>query len=99
MLPSVILLYLLCLRQLPTLSVLSDLLTDGQLGLLLGTEFGLPGINASFDHVIVGGGTARLALATNLAEDPFITVAVIGAGGFYEIDNGDVGIVPGSTTW
>lgn len=29
-------------------------------------SFGAPGVNASFDYVIVGGGTAGLAIATQL---------------------------------
>ena len=68
---------------------------DGQSGYVLGTAFGLPGTNTSYDYVIVGGGTGGLAIATRLAEDPNITVAVIEAGGFYEIDNGNLSVVPG----
>ena len=80
-------------------SALSNLFTDGQLGLLLGTEFGLPGTNATFDYVIVGGGNAGLTLGSRLAQDRSITVAVIEAGGFYEIDNGNLSVIPGATTW
>lgn len=47
------------------------------------------------DYVIVGGGTAGLTMATRLASDPSISVAVIEAGGFYEIDNGNRSTVPG----
>ena len=50
---------------------------------------------ASKDYVIVGGGTAGLTMATRLASDPAISVAVIEAGGFYEIDNGNRSTVPG----
>jgi len=49
---------------------------------LLGTSFGLPG-NKTFDYVVVGGGTAGLAIATRLAEDASKQVAVIEAGSFY----------------
>ena len=49
----------------------------------LGTHFGFPG-NASFDYVIVGGGTAGLALANRLSKNS--SVAVVEAGSFYEID-------------
>ena len=42
-----------------------------------------------------GGGTAGLTIATRLASDPAISVAVIEAGGFYEIDNGNRSVVPG----
>ena len=59
-----------------------------------GYSFGTPGVNASFDYVVVGGGTAGLALATRLAEDHSISVAVIEAGGFYEADDGNISVVP-----
>ena len=75
----------------------ANLLTfiNGGIGNVLGTAFGAPGTNATFDYVIVGGGTAGLTIATRLAEDPAISVAVIEAGGFYEIDNGNRSTVPG----
>ena len=75
----------------------SNLLTylDGSVGNVFGTAFGAPGTNATFDYVVVGGGTAGLTIATRLASDPTISVAVIEAGGFYEIDNGNRSIVPG----
>ncbi len=57
-------------------------------------SFGKPGIDASFDYVVVGGGTGGLALATRLAENPSISVAVIEAGGFYEADDGNLSVVP-----
>ena len=43
---------------------------------------------------IIGGGTAGLTVAERLAEDPTISVAVIEAGGFYELDNGNVSQIP-----
>ncbi|KAJ6542821.1 GMC oxidoreductase, partial [Mycena capillaripes] len=47
----------------------------------------------AFDYVIIGGGTAGLALASRLSEDPSVTVAVIEAG---EANLGDPNIlVPG----
>lgn len=61
----------------------------------MGTFFGAPGTNATFDYVVVGGGTAGLTIATRLAQNPTISVAVIEAGGFYEIDNGNKSVVPG----
>ena len=64
-------------------------------GPIWGNNFGIPGQNASYDYVIVGGGTAGLALATRLAENTSLTVAVIEAGGFYEEDFGSISVVPG----
>lgn len=68
---------------------------DGSIGNVLGSAFGEPGTNATFDYIIVGGGTAGLTIATRLASDPTISVAVIEAGGFYEVDNGNRSTVPG----
>lgn len=56
------------------------------------------GRDDTFDYVVVGGGTAGLALASRLAEDFSRTVAVIEAGGFYEQDNGNISIVPAYCT-
>ena len=53
------------------------------------TSFGTPGTNASYEYVIVGGGTGGLAIAARLAERKNTSVAVIEAGGFYQIDNGE----------
>lgn len=58
-------------------------------------SFGKSYVNASYDYVIVGGGTAGLTIATRLAENPASSVAIVEAGGFYEIDNGNRSIVPG----
>ena len=59
-----------------------------------GNSFGRPNQNATYDYVIVGGGTAGLAVAMRLAEDPSYTVAVIEAGGFYQIESGNQSVVP-----
>lgn len=59
-----------------------------------GYSFGVSGVDSSFDYVIVGGGTAGLVLATRLAENPSISVAVVEAGGFYEADNGNISTTP-----
>lgn len=59
-----------------------------------GDNFGGPGRNATFDYIIVGGGTAGLTIAYRLAEDGRNTVAVVEAGGFYEIENGNTSVVP-----
>ena len=61
---------------------------------LLGSSFGVPGNNATFDYIVVGGGTAGLTLATRLVEQQAGSVAVIEAGGFYEIGNGNISQVP-----
>lgn len=59
-----------------------------------GNNFGIPGQNATYDYVVVGGGTGGLAVAYRLAEDGTKTVAVIEAGGFYEVENGNTSVVP-----
>ena len=58
---------------------------------LLGSSFGVPG-NATYDYIVVGGGTAGLTIATRLAEKG--TVAVVEAGSFYEISNGNYSQIP-----
>ena len=59
----------------------------------LGQSFGIPG-NATYDYVVVGGGTAGATLAARLAEHGAHSVAVVEAGGFYELDNGNRSVVP-----
>ena len=59
-----------------------------------GSFFGLPGQNATYDYVIVGGGTAGLTVASRLAENSSLSVAVIEAGTFSEISNGNNSQVP-----
>lgn len=59
-----------------------------------GNSFGIPGRNATYDYVIVGGGTAGLALAHRLSEDRTSTVAVVEAGRFYQVENGNTLVVP-----
>ncbi|EUC63656.1 choline dehydrogenase [Rhizoctonia solani AG-3 Rhs1AP] len=39
-----------------------------------------------FDYIVVGGGTAGLAVAARLSDDPKVTVGVIEAGPYYESD-------------
>lgn len=60
----------------------------------LGSSFGVPGDNRTYDYVIVGGGTAGLTLATRLIEQRAGTVGVVEAGSFYEITNGNLSQVP-----
>ncbi|KAF2791692.1 GMC oxidoreductase [Melanomma pulvis-pyrius CBS 109.77] len=52
---------------------------------------GTPG-NAVYDYVVIGGGTAGLAIASRLSA--FASVAVVEAGGLYEQDNGNQSVVP-----
>ncbi|KAH8672143.1 putative choline dehydrogenase [Tricladium varicosporioides] len=61
---------------------------------LLGSHFGVPGIPASFDYVIIGGGTAGLTVARRLVVNASITVAVIEAGDFYQFANGNLSEIP-----
>lgn len=44
---------------------------------------GTPKIDATYDYVVVGGGTAGITIAARLAEHKY-RVALIEAGGFYE---------------
>lgn len=48
-------------------------------------------IRQSFDYVVIGGGTAGLAVASRLAEDPSIAVGVLEAGGIaHKEENVDI---------
>ncbi|KAK6858851.1 versicolorin B synthase [Apiospora arundinis] len=60
-----------------------------------GSSFGIPGRAATYDYVIVGGGTAGLTVASRLVEQNAGSVAVLEAGSFYEISNGNQSEVPG----
>ncbi|KAJ5753792.1 Glucose-methanol-choline oxidoreductase C-terminal [Penicillium nucicola] len=60
---------------------------------MLGSSFGIPK-DQTFDYLVIGGGTAGLTIATRLAEQGAGTVAVIEAGGFYELNNGNVSQIP-----
>jgi choline dehydrogenase len=44
---------------------------------------------------VVGGGTAGLTIASRLAAAPNVSVAVVEAGGFYELEAGNASQVPG----
>ncbi|KAE9377103.1 GMC oxidoreductase [Stipitochalara longipes BDJ] len=57
-------------------------------------SFGRPNQNATYEYVVIGGGTAGLAVSMRLAENTSYTVAVVEAGGFYQIENGNQSVVP-----
>ena len=59
---------------------------------LLGSHFGAIDISATYDYIVVGGGTAGLTVARRLAQH--YTVAVVEAGGFNEVDNANITEVP-----
>ncbi|KAJ4297924.1 hypothetical protein N0V90_005823 [Kalmusia sp. IMI 367209] len=85
---------LLLLVPLFTSPALSGIPTDPITGQqLIGESFGVPGVNTTYDYVIVGGGTAGLVLANRLS-DSSNTVAVIEAGSFYEFSNGNISAIP-----
>ncbi|KAF2621489.1 GMC oxidoreductase [Macroventuria anomochaeta] len=59
-----------------------------------GKNFGIPEQNATYDYIVIGGGTGGLAVAYRLAEDGTKTVAAVEAGGYYKIENGNTSVVP-----
>ncbi|KAF2659431.1 GMC oxidoreductase [Lophiostoma macrostomum CBS 122681] len=60
---------------------------------LLGSSFGIPS-PATYDYIIVGGGTAGLVLANRLSASGSHSIAVIEAGSFYELSNGNQSQIP-----
>ena len=61
---------------------------------LISDFFGLPFQNATFDYVVIGGGTAGLTIANRLSENGSLSVAVVEAGGWYEFNNGNWSQIP-----
>ena len=99
---SLVLLFIAMLLPLfPTLVLLALVVlpqTSARAEKLLGSSFGVPTINRTFDYVIVGGGTAGLAVAARLSEDSSNNVAVIEARSFYELTNGNLSEIPSDCT-
>ncbi|CAK1357681.1 unnamed protein product [Cercospora beticola] len=62
-----------------------------------GNSFGVPFVNATYDYVVIGGGTAGLAVAWKLATGSSASVAVVEAGSFYQLDNGNGSVIPALT--
>lgn len=80
------------LSQLALRATLSALVAEAAPPRLFSSAFGYPGQNATFDYVVIGGGTAGLTIAARLAANH--SVAVVEAGSFYEITNGNNSVVP-----
>lgn len=57
-------------------------------------SYGRPSTDATYDYVIVGGGTAGLTIAARLTQNSSLSVAVIEAGGYYEATVGNISTVP-----
>ncbi|KAL8718486.1 MAG: hypothetical protein Q9225_004387 [Loekoesia sp. 1 TL-2023] len=90
--------YLLSFLTLSTLILagVTATVTQGGITKIYGNSFGIPGVNATYDYIVIGGGTAGNTVAARLAQDPAnYSVAVIEAGSFYEILNGNHSQVPG----
>jgi len=45
-------------------------------------------------RLVIGGGTAGITIASRLAEPSDVLVAIIEAGGFYEVNDGNYGMLP-----
>ncbi|KAF2137754.1 GMC oxidoreductase [Aplosporella prunicola CBS 121167] len=61
---------------------------------ILGNSFGVPGVEVTYDYIVVGAGTAGGAVAARLALAGF-SVGLIEGGSFYELDNGNRTTIPG----
>lgn len=63
----------------------STLQGDGLIDSTLGAIGGILGVDQTFDYIVIGGGTAGAGVGVRLAEAGF-SVAIVEAGGFYEIE-------------
>ncbi|CAK4031797.1 Versicolorin B synthase [Lecanosticta acicola] len=72
-------------------SVISQLSGPGR---LTGSNFGIVGKNATYDYVIVGGGLAGSVVASRLTQYSNASVALVEAGNFYELSNGNWSQIP-----
>lgn len=79
-------------RQLVTPSTTS--LPDGLVKGSLGSLAGKPGINQTFDYVVIGSGTSGSAIGVRLAEAGH-RVAILEAGEFYELGEPFFATTPG----
>lgn len=71
----------------------STLRGDGLIDGTLGAIGGILGSEQTFDYIVVGGGTAGAGVGVRLAEAGF-SVAIIEAGGFYEVEKPVFGTTP-----
>ncbi|MCJ1432986.1 hypothetical protein MMC27_002345 [Xylographa pallens] len=55
--------------------------------------------STTYDYIVIGGGTAGLTVASRLSENSHLQVAVIEAGGHYEVDSGNNSVVPGYASY
>ncbi|KAM0554954.1 hypothetical protein ACHAPJ_006692 [Fusarium lateritium] len=63
----------------------------------LGTVGGIPGVDATYDYVVVGGGTAGNTIGYRLAKAGY-SVAIVEAGAFLEISKPILATAPGGVT-
>ena len=75
-------------------ALVASLASHIQAAPLVGSSFGVPGENLTYDYLVVGGGQAGLAIATRLVQQDAGSVAIIEAGSFYEISDGNISQVP-----
>ena len=115
----------LALASLNTMAIAGSNDTIPYIDQLYRNSFGTPGKNATYDYIVVGGGTAGntvspryhvlrpfyeripwikidtkselCQIAARLAEDQAVSVAVIEAGSFYQVSDGNLSVVPGYT--